>query len=67
MYHVSLVVQCVYGWSDKGGEAEGGKEGRELSGGWEKVETAWSLVFIYIFYYGLTSICVPVVNTSIPE
>ena len=28
-YHVPLAVQCVYGWSDGGGEYGDGKEGRE--------------------------------------
>ena len=27
MYHVSLAVQCRYGWSDEGGEDGDGKEG----------------------------------------
>ena len=29
MYHVSLAVQCIYGWSDEGGEDGDGKEGRK--------------------------------------
>ena len=44
MYHVSLAVQCIYGWSDEGGEYGDGKEGSELSDGWERVEIAWPLV-----------------------
>ena len=44
MYHVSLAVQCIYGWSDKGGEDGDGKEGSELHRGWEIVEIAWPLV-----------------------
>ena len=35
VYHVSLPVQCIYGWSDKGGEDRDGKDGSELPGGWE--------------------------------
>ena len=26
MYHVSLAVQCIYGWSDEGGEDGDGKD-----------------------------------------
>ena len=44
MYHVYLVVQGMYGWSDEGGEDGDGKEGNELSEGWERVEIAWPLV-----------------------
>ena len=44
MYHVSLAVQCIYGWSDEGGEDGDGKEGSELPGEWERVKIAWSLV-----------------------
>ena len=29
MYHVPLVVQYIYGWSDEGGEVGDGKEGRK--------------------------------------
>ena len=29
MYHVSLAVQCMYGWTDEGGEDGDGTEGRE--------------------------------------
>ena len=32
MFHVPLAVQCIYGWSDEGGEDGGGKEGSELHG-----------------------------------
>ena len=35
-----LAVQCVYGWSDKKGEAVDEKEGVEILGGWERVEIA---------------------------
>ena len=38
MYHISLAVQCIYRWSDEGGEDVDGKEGSELHGGWERVE-----------------------------
>ena len=31
MYHVFLAPQCIYGWSEDGD----GKEGSELSEGWE--------------------------------
>ena len=44
MIHVSLVVQCIYGWSNEGGED--GEEGSELPGEWERVEIAWPLVCI---------------------
>ena len=44
MYHVSLAVQCKYGWSDEGGEDGDGKEWSELLGGWERVKIAWPLV-----------------------
>ena len=44
MYHVSLVVQFIYGWSDEGGKDRDGKEGSELSGGWERMKVAWLLV-----------------------
>ena len=30
MYHVPLVVKCIYGCSKEGGKNEDGKEGREL-------------------------------------
>ena len=35
MYHVTLAVQCVYGWSDGGGEDGMGRRGvkSELPGG----------------------------------
>ena len=39
MYHVILAVQCIYGWSDEGGEVQD-EEGSELPGGWESVEIA---------------------------
>ena len=44
MYHVPLAVQCIYGWSDEGGEDRDGKEGSEHHGGWEKMDIAWPLV-----------------------
>ena len=44
VYHIPLVVQCIYGWSDEGREDGDGKEGSELHGGWEKVKNAWPLV-----------------------
>ena len=44
MYHVSLAVQCIYGWSDEGGEDGDAKEKSELPGGWERVEIAWPIV-----------------------
>ena len=40
MHHIPLTVQCIYGWSDEGREDGDGKEGSELSVGWEKVEIA---------------------------
>ena len=40
VYHVPLAVQCIYGWSNEGGEDGDGKEGSELPGGWERVEIA---------------------------
>ena len=43
MYHISLAVQCIHGWSD-GGEDGNGKEGSELPGGWERVDIAWPLI-----------------------
>ena len=43
MYHVPLAVQCIYGWSNGGGEDGDGKEGSEPIGGWERVEIAWPL------------------------
>ena len=44
VYHVPLAAQCIYGWSDEGGEDSDGKERSELHGGWERVEIAWPLV-----------------------
>ena len=44
MYHVPLALQCIYGWSDEGGEDGDGKEGSEIPGGWERVVIAWPLV-----------------------
>ena len=41
------------GWSDEGGEYGDGKEGRELHGGWERVEIAWSLVCRWLGSMGL--------------
>ena len=41
VYHVPLAIQCIYGWSDEGGEDGNGKEGSEIPGGWERVEIAW--------------------------
>ena len=39
-----LAVHCISGWSDKGGEDVDGKEGSELSRGWERVKIACPLV-----------------------
>ena len=44
MYHVTLVVQGIHGWSDEGGEDRDGKEMSELPGGWERVEITWPIV-----------------------
>ena len=33
MYHVPLAFQYIYGWSDEGGEDQGGKEGSDISEG----------------------------------
>ena len=44
VYHVSLAVQSIYGWSDIGGEDGDGKEGSELHGGLKRVEIAWPFV-----------------------
>ena len=44
VYHVTLAVQCIYGWSDEGGEDGDGKEGNKIPGGWERVEIAWPIV-----------------------
>ena len=44
MYHVPLVVQYIYGWSDEVGEDGDGKEGSEISGGCKRVEIAWPFV-----------------------
>ena len=33
-----MLAQCIYGWSDEGGEYEDGKERSEIPGGWERVE-----------------------------
>ena len=33
VYHIPLAVQCIYGWSDEGGEDGDGKKWSELSGG----------------------------------
>ena len=35
MYHVSLAVQCTYGWSDEGDEEGDGDEGSKILGGGE--------------------------------
>ena len=43
MYHISLAVHCIYGWSDEGGEDGDGKKGCELPGGLERMEIAWPL------------------------
>ena len=40
MYHVSLAVQCICGWSEEGGEDGDGKEGGEFPGGWERLDIA---------------------------
>ena len=32
MYHVSMAVPRIYGWTDEGGEDGDGKEGREIPG-----------------------------------
>ena len=37
---MSLAVQCIYGWSNKGGKDGDGKEGSEFHGGWERVKIA---------------------------
>ena len=44
MYHISLTVQCIFEWSDEGGEDGDEKEGSELSGGWERVKIAYLIV-----------------------
>ena len=44
VYHVPLAVQCIYGWSNEGGEDGDGKERSEFPGGCERVEIAWPLV-----------------------
>ena len=44
MYHIALIFQCIYGWSDEVGEDGNGKEGSEITEGWERVEIAWPLV-----------------------
>ena len=44
MYHVPLAVQCIYRFSEGGGEDTDGEEGSELPVGWERVEIAWTLV-----------------------
>ena len=43
--HVPLAVQCIYGWSNEGGEDGDGKEGSELPGEWERVEIPCPLVY----------------------
>ena len=30
MYHVPLAAQCIYGWSDEGGENGDGMDGSEM-------------------------------------
>ena len=45
MYIVPLAVECIYGWSDEGGEDGDGKEGSEIPGEWEKMEIAWPLLY----------------------
>ena len=44
MCHVPLAVQCIYGWSDEGGEDGDVKEVSDIHGGWKRVEIAWPLV-----------------------
>ena len=44
MYHVPLALQCIYDWSDEGGEDRDGKEGVRFLERWERVEIAWPLV-----------------------
>ena len=44
VYDVPLALQCIYGWSDEGGENEDGEEGSEISGGGKRMEVAWPLV-----------------------
>ena len=43
MHHVPLVVQCIYGWSDEGGEDGNGKEARFMKDGRE-----WRLPDLFV-------------------
>ena len=45
VYHVPLAVQCIYGWSDEGGEDGKWGVGNDILGGWEIVEIACPLVY----------------------
>ena len=38
VYHVPMVSQSIYGWSDEGGEDGDRKEGNEIPGGLGRVE-----------------------------
>ena len=42
---VTLAVQCIYGWGDRGGKEEG-----EIPGGWDSVYCLASCVQITWFY-----------------
>ena len=48
MYHVSLAVQCIYGWSDEGGEDGDRNERSEIHGGEEKLDITCPLVCRYL-------------------
>ena len=52
MYHVSLAVQCIYGWSDEGSENGDGEEGSDLPGGGKRVEIAWPLYADHLILCG---------------
>ena len=55
MYYVPLAVQCIYGWSDEGGEDGDGKEWSELPGGRERVKIAWQMTWFYVVNQRRTS------------
>ena len=51
MYRVPLIVQCIYRWSDEGGEDGDGKKRSEFHGGGERVEIAWASCMQMTWFY----------------
>ena len=51
MYHVPLVLQCIYGHSDERGKNVDREEGSEISGGGKILGIAWPLVCRMTWFY----------------